>query len=127
MIKFLIFFLIFITNNCFALNLETGSIIIAKKYNYVREKTNNNDAPEIDQWLKNCGLGKGNPYCASYIASIKKETYENEGKKSPWPMIGSVSMFANYCNKRPFDFKLISTKKLQWNIDSVQPGDVISW
>jgi hypothetical protein len=102
-------------------------IITAEKYLYVREKTNNNDAPEINKWLNNCGLGKGYSYCVAFVSSMYKETYENHNKKSPWPMTAGVASFAQYCSKRPFEFKMVSTKKLQWNIDSVNAGDVISF
>lgn len=114
-------------NTCHAWNSGEESIINANKYLNVREKTNNNDAPEIKQWLKNCGLSGGYSYCQAFVASMYKETFQNHNKKSPWPMSAGVASFANYCSKRPFDFKMVSTKKLQWSIDTVEPGDVISW
>jgi len=116
-----------VCNTCHAFNSGQEAVINAEKYLYVRETTNNNDAPEINKWLKNCGLGKGYSYCQAFVASIYKETFQNHNKKSPWPLVASVASFANYCNKRPFDFKMISTKKIQWSIDTIEPGDVISW
>jgi hypothetical protein len=42
-------------------------------------------------------------------------------------MYAGVSRFAEYCVKHPFDFKVISTKKMNWGIDKPQVGDLISW
>ena len=102
-------------------------IKVAKEFSIVREKTNNNDDPEIDRWLKNCGLGKGYSYCAAFTVYMYKLTYERNGLKSPLPNIAGVANFANYANKHPFEFKMISTKKMNWGIDTPEAGDLISW
>ena len=134
MVKYLLIIFLLIADiafancyNCHAINAGDAVIEHAKTYLYVREKTNNNDAPEINKWLKNCGLGSGYSYCAAFVSSMYKEIYEKQNKKSPWPMSAGVASFAQQCTKKPFEFKIVSTKKLQWGIDSVQPGDVISW
>lgn len=114
-------------NTCHAIDVGNEVIINAEKYLYVREKTNSNDTPEINTWLKNCGLGKGYSYCQAFVASMYKITYNSVNQKSPWPMTAGVAKFAEYCNKRPFEFKVISTKKLNWGIDKIESGDVISW
>lgn len=108
-------------------NINEEVIITAKKFLYVREKTNNNDAPEIDLWLKNCGLGKGYSYCAAYSVYMYKLTFEQYMLKSPFPNTAGVASFAQYCTKHPFDFKVISIKKLKWGIDIVEPGDILSF
>ena len=102
-------------------------IVTARNYLGVREKTNHNDNTEIDKWLKNCGLGKGYSYCAAYTVYMYKETFEKYKLKSPLPNTAGVARFAEYSIKHPFDFKVISTKKMKWNIDQPQTGDLISW
>jgi hypothetical protein len=37
---------------------------------HVREKTGNNDGKRVEQFLAVCGLSKGNPWCAAYVAAI---------------------------------------------------------
>lgn len=132
-IKLLVILLILVPSafaECFECHpVDAGNAVImtAEKYLYVRERTNNNDAPEIDKWLKVTKTPKRSSYCASFVSSMFKETYESYNKKSPWPLTAGVSNFAEYCSKRPFEFKMVSTKKLKWGIDTVEPGDVISW
>lgn len=102
-------------------------IKVGEKYLYVREATNNNDAPEIDKWLKNCGLGSGYSYCQAYVASMYKDTFSKYNLKSPFPMYAGVAKFAEYCSNRPLTFKVISTKKMTWGVDKPEIGDVASW
>lgn len=116
--------------NCHAstgININEEVIITAKKYLNVREATNNNDNPEIDKWLKNCGLGKGYSYCAAYTIYMYKLTFEEYKLKSPLPNYAGVARFAEYSIKHPFDFKVISTKKMKWGVDKPEVGDIISW
>lgn len=40
---------------------------VYRKYIGVREKTGNNDGPEVEMFLKSVGLGKGYPWCAAYV------------------------------------------------------------
>jgi hypothetical protein len=108
-------------------NINEEVVLTANKYLYVREATNNNDAPEIDKWLKVCGLGSGYSYCAAFTVSMYKETFEKFNLKSPLPRTAGVAKFAEYTIKRPFEFKVISTKKMNWGIDKPQVGDLVSW
>lgn len=115
--------------SCHAEDFNPAKEVIAeaKKYTYVREKTNRNDAPEIDLWLKNCGLGKGYPYCQAFFNSMYKNVYERHNRKSPFPMYAGVARTAEYCIKNPMKFKVITTQKMVWGIDSPQQGDLASW
>ena len=136
MIKTIIFILLLLPTISFTSCLDCHAIefnpthevvITAKQYLNVREKTNHNDSPEIDRWLKNCGLGKGYSYCQAYTVNCYKETYEKHGLKSPYPMYAGVARVAEYCTKNSLKFKVISTKKLIWGVDSPQEGDIASW
>jgi hypothetical protein len=135
-LKFLTILFLFLPTVSFAnckdchivsVNINEEVITTAKKYLGVKELTNNNDSPEIDKWLKNCGLGKGFSYCAAYSVYMFKETFESYGLKSPLPNTAGVAKFAQYTIKHPFEFKVISTKKINWGIDAPEKGDVILW
>ena len=45
----------------------------------MREKTNNNDGPRVEAYLKYCSLLRGNPWCASFICWV----YGQVGIKNP--------------------------------------------
>lgn len=137
MLKVLLFFILFLPSTlfagecstCHAEEIKINEIVIkkAEKYLYVREKSNRNDAPEITQWLKYTGVGPGESYCAAYTVSMYKEAFEEYFLKSPLPRYAGVARFAEYCIKHPFDFKVISTKKLIWGVDTIEIGDIASW
>jgi hypothetical protein len=137
MLKLLFLILLFpsiclgsICQNCHAseyVNINEEVVTVAKKYLYVREAKNRNDAPEITQWLKYCGVGKGESYCAAYTVSMYKEAFEKNGYKSPLPRYAGVARFAEYSIKHPFDFKVISIKKINWGVETIETGDLLSW
>jgi hypothetical protein len=110
------------------INMNEEIIKLAKSYSYVREKTNNNDATEITQWLKACGVGPGKSYCQAFPASMWKKYYkDNNLGKSPWPMYAGVARVAEYATKHPFDFEVLSTKKILWTSELPEQGDLASW
>jgi hypothetical protein len=115
--------------DCHAIEVKINESVIetSRKYSNVREATNNNDSPEIHIWQKNTGIGKTDPYCAAFTVSMYKDTFAEYKLKSPVPMIGGVANFAAYATKHPFDFKMISTKKMNWGIDKPEIGDFVSW
>jgi len=47
---------------------------LAISYEGTTELTGNNDGIEIEKFLSNVGLSKGNPYCAAFISYILDET-----------------------------------------------------
>jgi hypothetical protein len=108
-------------------NINEKVIEVAMKYKNVREKKNNNDDPKITEWLKFCYVGPGESYCAAYTVSMYKEAFESIMLKSPFPRCAGVARFAEYCVARPFDFKVISTKKINWGIEQPEVGDLLSW
>lgn len=126
-ILFLILLLLPINCNAFKFIPSQEVVLVAEQYLDVRERTNHNDNPIITKWLKNCGLGAGNSYCSAAVVSWYKETYEKNNQKSPYPMYASVARFASHCVKNQLNFKVISTKKMQWNIDGPQQGDIVSF
>lgn len=137
MLKLLLFLVIFLpayayggcASMCHALELKVNEKVVenARKYTYVREATNNNDAPEITQWLKYCGLGGGYSYCQAFVVWNYKEVFELIDQKSPFPRYAGVARFAEYCNKNPLTFKMISTKQIKWGINTPEIGDIASW
>lgn len=114
--------------DCHAFDKNEEVIKLAKTYRYVREYKNNNDAPEIDKWLKNCGVGRGEPYCQAFYVNMWKDLYTmNNLGKSPYPMYAGVARVAEYCINHPFQYKVITTKKMLWTNDKPKQGDLASW
>lgn len=114
---------------CHAEEVKVNEKVIdtAREYLHVREAKNNNDHPEITKWLKYTGLGGGYPYCQAFVVWTYHETFEDIGHKSPLPRTARVAHFAEYSTKNPLTFKVISTKKIRWGIDTPEIGDIASW
>lgn len=127
MIKKLLLILLLLPSLAFGDFVNKEVIKVAKSYSYVREKTNNNDAPEIDVFLKYARASKGDPWCAAFVTFCYKEAYEKYNRKSPVPRYASVSAITEYATKHPFEFKVISTKAINWNVDHPIIGDMVSW
>jgi hypothetical protein len=139
MIKVLLFLIIFFpsfvyggcASTCHAtepeINISNEIIAYEKTHLNVREATNNNDNPEIDKWLKFCGLGPGYSYCQAFQAYSFDVVFKSINLKSPYPNYAGVARFAEYCSKRPLTFKVISSKQIKWGIYTPEPGDIASW
>ena len=116
--------------DCHAVPFDKNEEVIklAKSYSYVREKTNRNDASEITLWLKKCWVKPGEPYCQAFYVNMWKELYEkNNLGKSPWPMYAGVARVAEYATKHPFEFEVLSTKKIMWTSIRPKKGSLVSW
>ena len=64
-ILFLTFFVLLFGQTSFAAN-GLQALKVAEGYTYVREKTNHNDAPEIDRFLKYVGLAPHLSWCLAF-------------------------------------------------------------
>jgi len=107
---------------------EYGQKVTEKaiEYTYVREKTNNNDGIEVERWLKNVGLSKGDPYCQSFVYSMFLETQPI--MKGTMPMkTGRVSFNWEYAKKNPFKFKILTTNQIKLGIYTLRAGDIPVW
>lgn len=99
----------------------------AKKYLHVREKTNHNDAPEIDRWLAYLGLPKGLSYCAAFSIYNFKEAADVLNVKQPWPRYGRVSMLKEVCQRNPLKYRWIAADEVRFGTVQLHPGDLPMW
>lgn len=124
-----IILLILLTLYCSPVHAGTyGESVVnqAQKYDYVREKTNHNDGPEIERWLRNVGLTKGNPYCQSFAYSMFLEVQPE--LKGTMPLkTGRVSYNWEYAKRNPYKFKIITPNQIALGIHKLEPGDIVVW
>ena len=116
--------------DCHGSVIKVNELLIknAEKYLYVREATNNNDAPEIYTWNKYAkSFSKFDPYCTSFAVYNFHEVFDLYSLKNPVPKTAGVAALAQYASNHPFDFKVISTKKINWGVDNPQIGDIASF
>ena len=104
MFKWIILFVLW---PCLAFGFNTTSVLdTAKSYLYVREKTNHNDAPEIDKFLKYVGLGPQFPYCLAFAEFCWGQHY----KPSPYPILGGTVRFMEIVKAHPLRYKVYTTE-----------------
>lgn len=99
----------------------------ANKYLYVREKTNNNDAPEIDKFLKYHGLGPGFSWCQAFANYNYYEAFLYHNEKTPFPKIARCSTFARWCLNQPVRIKVITAKQVLAGAAEPHPGDIANF
>jgi hypothetical protein len=111
-------------------------IFVASQYTYVREKTNHNDAPEIDLWLKFVGLdnkvalkttGTGYSYCAAYGCSMIGETYKYAGKKTPFLKLARCATVLKMARKDKYTYNVIPAKQVYIGAVDLQAADAVIW
>lgn len=99
----------------------------ATKYTYVREKTNHNDAPEIDKMLAYLGLPKGLSWCAAFVLYNYKEASDDLKVKQSLPKYGRVAMLADACKRNPLRYQWITTDQVRFGSVKLQAGDIPMW
>jgi len=62
----------------------------AKSQLYVREKTNQNDGPEVEVYLSSVSLKKGYSWCMAFVFWLYKIASEDLGVKNPVPKTAGV-------------------------------------
>jgi hypothetical protein len=110
-------------NSCYSQEIMD----LAKSQLYVREKTNNNDAPEIDGYLKYLGLPKGLSYCITFDIWAIGKTYEAHGLKCPVPKIGKVSTLLKTVKKDKYKFTVHSARDVEYGIVKLKPAMIATW
>lgn len=115
---------------------DSDIIFVASQYKYVREKTNHNDAPEIDTWLKFVGLdnkgeikrtGTGYSWCAAYGISMYNETYQYHNKKSPLYRSARCSEVYKMAKKDKYTYTVIPAKKVLLQAEDLHEADIVIW
>ena len=106
-ILFLIFFTLLFGKSSFAAN-GLRVLKVAGGYTYVREKTNHNDAPEINMFLKYIGLAPGNPYCLAFDNFCWGQVV----KPNPYPRVGGTVRFMEIAKDHPLRYKIYTPADL---------------
>ena len=92
-------------------NYSTAKVLqVADTYLTVREKTNRNDHPSIDKFLKYVGLAPGNPYCLAFDVYSWGQVYK---KKNPFPKVGGTIYFIEYAEAHPLRYKIYKAKDVK--------------
>lgn len=99
----------------------------AHRYLYLREKTNRNDAPEIDQFLKYLGLPSRLSWCAAFVIWNHKEAAEATGQKQPLPKHGRVAKLWEIAKNNPVRYTTFTTEQVRLGLIKLQPGDLPIW
>ena len=106
-ILFLIIFTLLFGKSSFAAN-GLQVLKVAGGYTYVREKTNHNDAPEINMFLKYVGLAPGNPYCLAFDNFCWGQVV----KPNPYPRVGGTVRFMEIAKDHPLRYKIYTPADL---------------
>lgn len=126
MIRFVLI-LVLVATCCQAADLPQAATDNAFKYLNVRERTNRNDAPEIDRFLAYLGLPKGLSWCAAFSIYNYKEAASDLHVKQPWPRYGRVAMLWETCKRNPIKYRAISADDVRFGSVSLRPGDLPVW
>jgi hypothetical protein len=111
-------------------------IFVASQYSYVREKTNKNDAPEINQWLKYTGLdnvaeikrtGTGYSWCAAFGCSVIAETYSYHKMKSGFLKSAGCANLLKMAKKDKYTYNVIPAKQVYIGAVTLLPADAAIW
>jgi hypothetical protein len=119
-----------------AVNLPLAALENTKKYLKLREKTNNNDSPEIDAMFKYVGLdnqkqfkttGCGYSWCAAFVLYNYYEASLKLSVPQPLPKTAGVANLWNITKANPIRYRTIPVSQVRLGLIKLQPGDVIIW
>jgi hypothetical protein len=64
-------------------NTPKLALLLASTQLNVREKTGNNDGPDVEKYLASVGLGKGNSWCMAFVFWCVNEASKFYGQPNP--------------------------------------------
>lgn len=111
----------------YAADLPQAATVNAYRYLDLRERTNNNDAPEIDRFLAYLGLPKGLSWCAAFAIYNYKEASDVLRVRQPFPRLGRVSMLRQACISNPIKYRYITADEVRLGSVQLRPGDLPLW
>lgn len=115
---------LFAATQAHASDLPAAAVEHAHKYLNVRERTNHNDAPEIDRFLAYLGLPKGLSWCAAYSIYCYKEASDELNVKQPLPKYGRVAMLWEACQRNPLRYKAFTADQVRMGSVALKAGDL---
>ena len=108
-------------------DLPVAAVHNSHRYLHVRERTNHNDAPEIDRMLAYLGLPKGLSWCAAFSLYNYHEAADELKVKQPFPRYGRVAMLWSACQRNPLRYRAITSYEVRLGSVRLQPGDLPIW
>jgi hypothetical protein len=100
--------------------LGNAVIQAAQKLLYVRERTNHNDAPEIDKILAWLGLPKGLAWCLAFCLW----SWHQVVTPFPFPKIARCATFWEETQDNEWRFKTFTPEDISWGTAKAQAGDI---
>lgn len=110
-----------------ATSLSSQALQESYKYQNLRERTNKNDHPQIDLFLKYLGLPPRLPWCAAFTLYCYKDAAETLNVKQPLPKYGRVATLWSYCKRTPSKCTTFTTEQVRLGLVKLQPGDLPIW
>lgn len=108
-------------------NLKRLAAENALKYTYIREKTNRNDHPDIDKFLKYLGLPPRQSWCAAFVIYNFKEASEKISVPQPLPKYARVALLLKKCKENPLRFKVLTKEQVVLDLIKLEKGDLPVW
>lgn len=108
-------------------SLPAAAVRISAGYLQVRERTNHNDAPEIDRFLAYMGLPKRLSWCAAYVVYCYGQAAVERRLPNPLPKYGRVAMLWQYAQANELRYRTIDPEDVMAGSVRPQPGDVVIW
>lgn len=108
-------------------SLPEQAVIEAYKYQDLKERTNKNDHPQIDLFLKYLGLPPKLPWCAAFTLYCYKEAAEELNVKQPLPKYGRVSTLWSFCKRTPSRCTTFTVEQVRLGLIQLRPGDMPIW
>jgi hypothetical protein len=118
------------------ITLGDAAVSNTQKYLKLREKTNHNDAPEIDAMLKYVGLnnpaqykstGQGYSWCAAFVLYNYYEAAITLKVAQPLPRTAGVANMWNIAKANPIRYRTIPVSQVRLGLIKLLPGDVVIW
>lgn len=116
-----------LASTAYADELPRAAVDNAHKYLHVRERSNRNDAPEIDRFLSYLGLPKGLAWCAAFSLYNYKEAADVLQVRQPFPRYGRVAMLWETCKRHPLKYRTITADQVRLGSVQLQAGDLPIW
>jgi hypothetical protein len=107
--------------------LATEAVHSAETYTYLRERTNKNDAPEIDMFLKYLGLPPRLSWCAGFVIYNYHLAADKLKVKQPVPRIGRCATLWSTCKSNPIRYKTFTVDQVRLGFIKLQTGDMAIW
>lgn len=110
------------------LTLSELAVKECQKLLYVREKTNHNDAPEIDKMLDYVGVPRRSSWClACVVWCVHNASEKKKLAKLPIPKLARCSLFLHTVENQRWKYDILSREDVIWGVRKLKVGDIAIW